>query len=188
MRQQRRALSPQRQQAAALSLERRLGSHPLFLHSQHIAFYLPNDGEIDLRPLLHRALIMGKRCYLPVLSPLYHNRLWFAPYHQQSELVLNRFGIPEPAVNWAGMRPAWTIDLVLTPLVAFDRAGNRLGMGGGYYDRTLAYLRRRQHWRKPHLLGTAYDFQEVERLPHEPWDVPLHGIVTESSLILTGKR
>lgn len=188
MRQQRRALSPQRQQAAALSLERRLGSHPLFLHSQHIAFYLPNDGEIDLRPLLHRALKMGKRCYLPVLSPLYHNRLWFAPYHQQSELVLNRFGIPEPAVNWAGMRPAWTIDLVLTPLVAFDRAGNRLGMGGGYYDRTLAYLRRRQHWRKPHLLGTAYDFQEVERLPHEPWDVPLHGIVTESSLILTGKR
>ena len=188
MRRQRRALTPQQRRQAALALERRLGSHPLFLRSRHIAFYLPNDGEMDLRPLIERAQAMGKQCYLPVLSPLYHNRLWFAPYHPESELVLNRFGIPEPAVNWSGMRPAWTLDLVLTPLVAFDSAGNRLGMGGGYYDRTLAYLMRRRHWRKPHLLGTAYAFQQVKRLPHEPWDVPLHGIVTDSSLLLPRGR
>ncbi len=188
LRQQRRALSPQQRRNAAAALERRLGSHPLFLRSRHIAFYLPNDGEMDLTPLIHRAQAMGKHCYLPVLSPLYHNRLWFASYHHNSKLVQNRFGIPEPIANWADMRPAWTLDLVLTPLVAFDSAGNRLGMGGGYYDRTLAYLARRRYWRKPQLLGTAYDFQQVERLPHEPWDVPLHGIVTESSLLLPGNR
>ncbi len=188
MRQQRRALSPQQREKASLALARRLGRQPLFLRSQHIAFYLPNDGEMDLSPLIQRAWAMGKQCYLPVLSPLYHNRLWFAPYRHDSDLVLNRFGIPEPAINWAGIRPVWTLDLLLTPLVAFDANGNRLGMGGGYYDRTLAYLARRRHWRKPHLLGTAYAFQQVEHLPYKPWDVPLHGVVTESSLLLTGNR
>ena len=188
MRQQRRALTPRQRREASLALDRLLGRHPLFLRSRYIAFYLANDGEIDLEPLIHRAWAMGKKCYLPVLSPLYHNRLWFAPYHNECELVLNRFGIAEPVGNWAGMRPAWTLDLVLTPLVAFDEQGNRLGMGGGYYDRTLAYLSRRQHWHKPHLLGTAYSFQQAERLPHQPWDVPLHGVVTERSLILPGSK
>ncbi|HEY9148812.1 MAG TPA: 5-formyltetrahydrofolate cyclo-ligase [Gammaproteobacteria bacterium] len=179
IRQQRRNLSPQQRRAAAQQLSRTLVRHPLFLHSRHIAFSLPNDGELDLTPLIRRAWAMGKRCYLPVLSPLYHNRLWFAPYHADSRLLPNRFGIPEPDCNWRQMRPVWALDLVLTPLVAFDAAGNRLGMGGGFYDRTLAYLARRQHWRKPRLIGTAYAFQQVESLPHQPWDVPLQGVATE---------
>lgn len=137
---------------------------------------------MDLTPLIARALSMGKQCYLPVLSPLYHNRLWFAPYKSGMPLLLNRFGIPEPDANWSMMRPAWTLDLMLTPLVAFDADGNRLGMGGGYYDRTLAYLERRRHWRRPRLLGTAYSFQQVETLPHAEWDVPLHGIATEKAI------
>lgn len=188
MRQQRRALSPQQQRDASYALDRQIGRHPLFLRSHHIAFYLPNDGEMDLSPLIARARAMGKRCYLPVLSPLYHNRLWFAPYHAGAPLLLNRFGIPEPDANWSAMRRAWSLDLILTPLVAFDAAGNRLGMGGGYYDRTLAYLTRRRHWRKPHLLGTAYAFQQVEALPHASWDVPLQGIATEEALYLPGDR
>ncbi len=183
LRQQRRALSAQQQQSAALALDRVLGRHPLFLRSQHIAIYLPNDGEMELTPLLQRALAMGKRCYLPVLSPLYHNRLWFAPYNGGNQLELNRFGIPEPIANWTQMRPVWTLDLLLTPLVAFDNQGNRLGMGGGFYDRTLAYLKRRQHWRKPRLLGTAHAFQQVKQLAHESWDIPLQGVVTERELL-----
>lgn len=187
LRQQRRALTAQQQQAAARALDRVVGRHPLFLRSQHIAIYLPNDGEMDLTPLLHRALAMGKKCYLPVLSPLYHNRLWFAPYHTASKLTLNRFGIPEPDCNFAQMRPVWALDLVLTPLVAFDTQGNRLGMGGGFYDRTLAYLNRRQHWRKPRLLGTAHAFQQVAQLPCESWDIPLQGVVTERELLSFGQ-
>jgi 5-formyltetrahydrofolate cyclo-ligase len=183
LRQQRRALSVQQQRAASLALDRVLGRHPLFLRSKHIAIYLPNDGEMDLSPLLQRALSMGKQCYLPVLSPLYHNRLWFAPYHATSKLSLNRFGIPEPDCNYAQMRPVWALDLVLTPLVAFDVQGNRLGMGGGFYDRTLAYLNQRQHWRKPRLIGTAHAFQQVENLPNESWDIPLQGVVTERELL-----
>jgi 5-formyltetrahydrofolate cyclo-ligase len=188
MRQQRRSLSVQQQRNASHALTRQLARHPLFLHSRHIAFYLPNDGEMDLSPLIARASAMGKQCYLPVLSPLYHNRLWFAPYHGESLLQRNRFGIPEPEAKWSQMRPAWSLDLILTPLVAFDGEGNRLGMGGGYYDRTLAYLTRRRHWRKPHLLGTAYTFQQVELLPHAPWDVPLHAIATEKGVRLLSSR
>lgn len=187
LRRQRQALSVQQQQAAALSLDRVLGRHSLFLRSRHIAIYLPNDGEMDLTPLLQRALAMGKKCYLPVLSPIYHNRLWFAPYDGSNRMELNRFGIPEPAANWSQMRPVWTLDLILTPLVAFDDHGNRLGMGGGFYDRTLAYLTRRRHWRKPQLLGTAHAFQQVDRLPHESWDIPLQGVVTEKELLYFGQ-
>jgi len=184
MRQQRRALTPQQRHHSAVSLDKRLGTHPTFRRSHHIAFYLPNDGEMDVTPLIERAWSMGKHCYLPVLSPLYHNRLWFAPYTGRETLVLNRFGIPEPHLPWRKMRPAWALDLILTPLVAFDPEGNRLGMGGGYYDRTLAYLARRKVWRKPRLIGTAYDFQRVASLPFQSWDVPLHGIATDDALLL----
>lgn len=183
MRQQRRSLSGQQRHRAAIDLERTLATHPLFLHSRHIAFYLPNDGEIDLSPLIQRAWNMGKRCYLPTLSPLYHNRLWFAPFNPHSELITNRFGIPEPRCNWRQMRNVRSLDLIIAPLVAFDRSGNRLGMGGGFYDRTLAYLAHRSIWRKPGLLGAAYTFQQVEQLPQQPWDVPLQGIATEREMI-----
>ena len=183
MREHRQALDPFQQNEMSLALCNHIANSPLFRYSSHIACYLPNDGEIDLRPLIERAFDMGKRCYLPVLSPLYHNRLWFAPYHRESRLIYNRFGIPEPAVNWNMMRVPWSLDLILMPLVAFDNDGNRLGMGGGFYDRTLAYLTRRHHWQKPRLLGTAYDFQRVTGLPHEAWDIPLHGIATESGII-----
>jgi 5-formyltetrahydrofolate cyclo-ligase len=72
------------------------------------------------------------------------------------------------------------LDVILMPLVAFDGQGNRLGMGAGYYDRTLAFLRHRRHWRKPRIIGLAYEFQRMPALPAEPWDVPLDGIITEA--------
>ncbi len=158
----------------------RLMRTPMFRRSRHIALYISNDGEVDLQALAERACQMGKCCYLPVLSPLFHNRLWFAPYRPDTRMVPNRFGIPEPKVAYSAIRRAWTLDLVLAPLVAFDAGGNRLGMGGGFYDRTFAYLNRRQRWRKPHILGTAFEFQRVGMLPCESWDVPMNGIVTET--------
>ncbi len=179
MRARRRQLPLHEQARRSESLAVRVASSWLFRRSRHVAFYLPNDGELDLTPLIAKACAMKKRCYLPVLSPVYHNRLWFAPYDGRAPLVLNRFDIPEPDLNWRDMRPAWAMDLVLTPLVAFDGNGNRLGMGGGFYDRTLAYLERRKVWRKPLLLGVAHDFQKVGTLPAEAWDVPLHGVFTE---------
>ncbi|MGD8594123.1 MAG: 5-formyltetrahydrofolate cyclo-ligase, partial [Gammaproteobacteria bacterium] len=76
------------------------------------------------------------------------------------------------------------LNLVLTPLVAFDARGNRLGMGGGYYDRTFAYLRHQHRWRRPRLAGIAYDFQQVDRLERSSWDVPLSTIATPRKYIV----
>jgi len=80
--------------------------------------------------------------------------------------------------------PLAALDIALVPLVAFDDYGRRLGMGGGYYDRTFAYLRHREHWRRPKLIGVAFEFQRVAELPAQPWDVPLDGIITEKGLLL----
>lgn len=179
VRERRRGLCPRERQRFSSQLAANVTRSKLFRNSRSLALYLPNDGEVDLTAVAQAAWAMGKQCFLPVLSPLYHNRLWFAPYTAESPLQLNRFGIPEPDLNWRAMRPVWSLDLLLMPLVAFDRQGNRLGMGGGFYDRTLAYLNQRSHWRKPHLIGTAYELQRFEQLPSQPWDMPLEGVVTE---------
>jgi 5-formyltetrahydrofolate cyclo-ligase len=80
------------------------------------------------------------------------------------------------------MSLAWTLDLMLVPLVGFDGACNRIGMGGGFYDRTLAYLRRRRHWRRPRLIGIAHECQRVDRIDPRPWDIPLDAVVTEQGV------
>lgn len=183
MRRKRRALPEHERRRRDAAVARAIARSPLFLRADHIALYLANDGEVDLTALIHRAWAMGKRCYLPVLGPVHHNRLWFNRYTPDSRMVRNRFGIPEPETNWTHVRRPWSLDLILTPLVAFDDTGNRLGMGGGYYDRTLAYLDHREHWRKPTLLGVAYGVQRHQRLPTEPWDVPLHGVATDEGLV-----
>ncbi len=179
MRARRRALSAGERRRLSAAVADRIAATGTFLRSRHIALYLANDGEVDLHGLVQRIWGMGKRCYLPVLSPLFHNRLWFAPFTPEMPLTLNRFGIAEPDLNWHTMRPAWALDLVLTPLVAFDEAGDRLGMGGGFYDRTFAYLNRRGPWRKPRLVGVAFDFQKWQKLPCAVWDVPLDGVVSD---------
>ncbi len=154
--------------------------HRLFRSAQKIALYLPNDGEMHTALLMAQAWAMGKSVYLPVLSHLRQDHLLFAPYRPGDALRNNRFGIPEPVVSLRQMIDLKSLDLVLMPLVAFDGQGNRLGMGGGFYDRSFAFLRRRQHWRKPHLVGMAYDFQRVDALKQQPWDVPMRGVITET--------
>lgn len=164
-----------------------LTRHRLFQSARHIAAYLPNDAELDPTDIMLKAWEMGKTVYLPVLSRHHHNHLHFLPYAPGDELLPNRFGIPEPVSRGRRMVRLQRLDLVLTPLVGFDAQGNRLGMGGGFYDRSFAFLRRRQYWRKPRLLGMAFDRQEVappSGLTRQPWDVPLDGVVTESGLSL----
>jgi 5-formyltetrahydrofolate cyclo-ligase len=182
LRDRRRALSPADQARAAAALAARLVANRLFRVSRRIAVYLPNDGEIDPAPLMERIWQQNKVCYLPILSRLKHDRLWFAPYTPQTPLALNRFGIPEPVTAARHWARAQELDLILMPLVAFDAHGNRLGMGGGFYDKSLAFLRTRTLWRKPHLIGLAHDFQRVNRVEAFPWDVPLQAVVTDHGI------
>ena len=179
MRRRRRALSEPDRRTAARALSRRLAGSRWFSNSRTIAVYLPNDGEISLLPLVARAWSMGKRTYLP---KLFGPKLWFLPFHARSALAGNRFAIPEPVEPARRRIRPMFLDLVLFPLVAFDRAGNRLGMGGGYYDRTFEAVRRRTAWRGPKLVGVAYEFQRVDALPAADWDVPLDAIATECAI------
>ncbi len=183
IRQQRRALSYKERLIYSDAMAWHLTRTNWFRSARHIAVYLAADGEINPRGLIEKAWSIGKTVYLPVLLPIGTNRLWFAPFHEDTELVANRFGILEPA-NAARTRVhPMRLDIALTPLVAFDDQGNRLGMGGGFYDRSFHYLLRHQRWRRPHLIGLAYDFQQQDRLPHADWDVPLSGIVTNETVL-----
>jgi len=179
LRKARRALTPSEQRQAAHGLYRQLAQHPLFRRAKHISLYLPTDGEIDPRLLLRAAQRRGKATYLPVLSAWPRTKMVFQRVRPGDKLLPNRFRILEPRVNARRQRKVWALDLVLLPLVGFDDGGGRLGMGGGFYDRSLAYLARRQSWRKPTLLGLAHECQKVERLAQASWDVPLAGTVTE---------
>lgn len=180
LRQARRSLSQQQQQQAARQLCSRLKRLPTIITAQHVAIYLPNDGEIDPTPFIRWCWQMGKQTYLPVLNPLAENRLWFLPYHHNTTLIKNRYGIAEPTRhNGQQTMPAHKLDLVLLPLVGFDKSGGRLGMGGGYYDRTFGYTQRFAG-QKPKRLGLAHSLQEVNQLPVESWDIALEGIVTDT--------
>lgn len=150
------------------------------LRHQHVALYIAADGELDPAPLLKHLRTLNKTLYLPVLRPARQRALWFSEYRPGDRLQRNRFGIPEPDIRHRKPVPAWGLDLIIMPLVAFSSSGIRVGMGGGYYDRTLAYQKRHPQWRKPELVGYGYDFQQQDDLEQRAWDVPLHGIITES--------
>ncbi|HDZ56434.1 MAG TPA: 5-formyltetrahydrofolate cyclo-ligase [Pseudomonas xinjiangensis] len=184
LRQARRALSPAQQHQASRKLYRQLAQHPLFLRSRHIAFYLANDGEIDPALLMAHARQLGKQCYLPVISGWPADRMHFQQILPGQHWVTNRFGIREPRVCRSRQVRPWRLSMVLMPLVGFDTEGNRLGMGGGFYDRTFAYRRWRPRWRGAKLVGLAHSCQKVSALPIASWDIPLDGIISDTERLI----
>lgn len=178
LRRRRRSLSRHQQRQAASALAQRLMASPALYRARHIGIYLANDGEIDPAPYVTAARQRGVQFYLPVLHRFRDGHMEFAPYNETTPLQPNRFGIPEPVFKGGHGRPTWALDAVLMPLVGFDLEGGRLGMGGGFYDRTFEFVRQTPRL-APKLIGLAHEIQRVVRLPIEPWDIPLDGIVTE---------
>lgn len=179
VRRARRALPSRVQREHALAVARHLRRNPLLRRAARVGVYLAADGEIDPRPLVGEARAAGRRCYLPLLHPFAGPSLWFCEWREGDPLQRNRFGILEPLPRRRPPHLAWQLDLLLVPLVAFDDEGNRLGMGGGYYDRTLAFLRRRAHWHRPRIIGLAHELQRVAKLPKNAWDIAVDGVITE---------
>ncbi|EMP0251971.1 5-formyltetrahydrofolate cyclo-ligase [Klebsiella michiganensis] len=180
IRQRRRALTPEQQTQFALHAADRMMAYPPVLLAQTVAVFLSFDGELDTRPLIDQLWRAGKRVYLPVLHPFSPGNLLFLHYHPSSDLVVNRLNIREPKLDVRDVLPLSQLDVLVTPLVAFDAAGQRLGMGGGFYDRTL------QNWRQHRLqpVGYAHDCQQVDALPTEQWDIPLPAVITPSKIWL----
>ena len=145
---------------------------------KRFACYLPNDGEMDLTRRIKSLWRSGHHTFLPVL---HGPRVRFLPYEPGTVLRDNHFGIPEPVEDADRRCKPSALNVVLMPLVGFDERGNRLGMGGGYYDQTFAFKQRVGRSGGPLLIGIAFEFQELDTLPFNAWEVPLDGILTEST-------
>lgn len=182
LRKLRRSLSAADQQNANRRLITQILRSKLLLKHKFIALYLGNDGELNPEPLIKLLWQQKKQVYLPVIQPFTRNRLLFCRILPKTKLVKNKFGILEPALKDSPRLPKQFLSLVMMPLVAFDKQGNRMGMGGGFYDRSFAYKtnkKRKPNHIKPKLVGVAHAFQEQENLAIEPWDVPLEAILTD---------
>ncbi len=174
----RRALTVEQQELAAdLVAEHALSFAPID-QAHHIALFLSIDGELNTRPLIAKLWQHKKQVYLPVLHPFAAGQLLFMHYTPDTLLTPNRLGIPEPPLDIRHLITLSELDVVMVPLVAFDKQGQRLGMGGGFYDRTL------QHWQQHGFLpvGLAHDCQQVDLVPAAEWDIPLPAILTPSKL------
>ena len=177
---QRRALSPTERIAAAQGLRRSLEQLPEYFTDARVAGYWASHGELPLNLVIPPLAGRGQQFLLPVIGRNRHLR--FAPWQSGDAVQPNRYGIPEPVAPREMLEP-FQLDLVLVPLLGFHRRGRRLGHGGGYYDRSFAFLNEQVRPTEPLLVGIAYDFQELEIVNEEPWDVALDFIATNRELI-----
>lgn len=181
VRKKRNLLSLKEQKIAANSIKVNLSQLLNSYNNAKIALYLSNDGELKTSKLIYKLQQDNHEIYLPVIHPFTPGNLLFQKYEKNSPMKANRYGIFEPELNCSHVCPVNELDIIFTPLVAFDDSGNRLGMGGGFYDRTLARYYT-EGWQKPLLIGIAHNCQKVESLPIESWDIPLKTIVTPEKI------
>ena len=170
--------------AAAAGVLHSLESLPEFMTDANVAGYWAVRGELPLNLAVASLARREQRYFLPVLGAT--RQLYFAEYSTGTPITHNRFGIPEPATPADQRLTPQDMEVILLPLLAFDRQGHRLGTGGGWYDTSLAFLREAPRPAAPLLVGIGYTFQEVESIPAEPWDVDLDYVATDSELIACG--
>lgn len=181
-RERRLALSADQQAYAALELLKQYKQSVLFRKATKVAIYLSFNGEINTTTLIEYFWSHQVRVYVPVLHPFSKGCLLFQEYTAATKMKQNRFGIQEPKLDSRFVCPIADLDILFTPLVAFDLKGNRLGMGGGFYDRTLSGLNQNKNREKPTIVGLAHDIQATDELPTECWDIPLPHVLTPSKL------
>ena len=179
IRQQRRSLSPSTHRHNQIKVLQHLKRSRLLQQHNRFAIYLHADGELHTDLLIDYLLKQHKQVYLPVLYPLNQNRLWFVPYDTRNNMRRNRFNIQEPA-NIQQRLAARFIDVILMPLVGFDLNANRLGMGGGFYDRTLA-RQAVSSSQRPKCIGLAHELQKLDQIENQSWDKKLDAVITQDA-------
>jgi len=151
-----------------------------FKAAEHIAAYIAILGEISVEAVMHIGAAQGKTFYLPVLRG---QAMFFSPWQIDTPLIEKKFGLLEPDSSESDWIKPAELDLVIAPLVVFDERGNRIGQGGGFYDRTFEFTRdTTSDKKKPYLIGVAHDSQKEPQLQPQPWDIPLDKIVTEQAV------
>ena len=147
-----------------------------------IAIYYSVNNEVATMQIIKHLWTKDKELFLPIIKS---NQLVFGSYKSGDNLCNNKFDIPEPTTATEELITADVLDLVIVPLVAFDSDCNRLGMGGGYYDRALAFKKTASKTSSPLLIGLAYELQKVNILEMNSWDIPMDGIISESKTYLS---
>jgi 5-formyltetrahydrofolate cyclo-ligase len=165
----------ERDRASEIITEKVIRSH-WFQRAEYIACYLPATDEVDTWAIIARAWRMKKRIFAPVVEKKF--RMQFREITADTSLYQNQFGLLEP--DDGELMSARMLDVVLTPLVAFDPFLHRVGMGGGYFDRTFSFLKHREHFFRPKLTGLAFACQKVEEISANPWDIRLFSVITDS--------
>lgn len=181
MRSRRAELSTSRQSEASQALSRNILRYlnETASEAKKIAGYRAVGGELSMQDSFERMQEMSLTTYLPIVRD---TTLLFAPFDNSTEFVSGKFGIATPDYLESDLVGGDTMDLVFVPLTAFDKLGNRLGMGGGFYDRTFAYRMKQGYDLRQGFIGVAYEFQECQSVPSENWDVPLQAVVTDQSI------
>jgi 5-formyltetrahydrofolate cyclo-ligase len=180
LRERRAAIPASERIAASTALIAQLEQIPEFLTDTNVAGYWAVAGELPLSSVIGGLRGRGQVYHLPVIDD--EKRLRFAPWWPGMDVAPNRFGIPEPTTTTNHLAPD-AMDVVLVPLLGFDRRGHRLGFGGGYYDRAFEYLKDLERPAKPLLVGIGYALQEIDHIEPRDWDVPLDYVATERELI-----
>ncbi len=173
----RAALTAGQLEQAAQALATNITALDIYREAQKVAAYFAVNGEIGLQTLIDHALAAGKQVYLPNLD---QQALRFSPYFRDQKMRINKYRLPEPDVGDDEMLRPDELDLVLAPLVVFDADCNRIGMGGGFYDRSFA-MRKNPGVDRPVLIGVAHELQKVDQILPQEWDVRLDMIVTEQA-------
>jgi 5-formyltetrahydrofolate cyclo-ligase len=173
IRQKRRELSQTQRKSAQAIIYQKIKKHPAIKQAKNIAIFLSFDGEVDTKPVIEYLWQQNKAVYLPVTDPHNKHHLLFINYTPNTSLIKNKFGILQPVLNANNIIPFGQLDIVFTPLVAFDERGYRMGMGGGYYDRILANYQQQQIL----PIGLAFACQKVAKIDNQPWDIKLPEII-----------
>lgn len=169
--------------ALSRAAQQRLLADTVWKTAKQVVLYYPIRNEADTRKLLNRAWQEGKSVLLPRVDPERRGEMSLVLCHGEHELVRGTFGVREPDPVYCPALspddPAFSPDLAVIPGVGFDRKGNRLGFGAGYYDRYLSHPAMQRTKR----VGLAYAFQVLEALPTDLWDTPMHALCTDKEMI-----
>jgi 5-formyltetrahydrofolate cyclo-ligase len=185
----RRSLPYDERLAAERAIDCSLRRMNLLRRGYRVAVYLAMPGEVNLQPSIEAAWRAGCDLYVPRVASRRRGTMHFVPLLPGARLLPNAYGIAEPVTNASARVDSRRLDAILMPVVGFDRHGNRLGMGAGYYDRALRHLRDgSRRWRRPRLVGLAFACQEVERIVPSAWDIPLDVVVTERGIVVPQRQ
>ncbi|CAL4326467.1 5-formyltetrahydrofolate cyclo-ligase [Buchnera aphidicola (Brachycaudus tragopogonis)] len=178
MRFMRQSLNITQKYKASIEIAKFAFNFSFICKAKNIAVFLPFDGEINTYPFIFQLWLNKKTVFLPVINSIYDKKLLFVHFTSHSLLHRNPYNIFEPFFHIEDIISISNLDVVIVPLVAFDSQGNRLGMGGGFYDVCL------NHWRKKNFLpvGFSYNFQLVDNIPKQSWDVSLPIVLTPNKI------